>query len=273
MRVDFAVALAADELWGWPVDVLDSLLELRQRAWAGEISIEEWREQDAALRTGKPAVDTKEVEELQDELLVNGPIDAPEGAHRRLSGRLSALAYPAPSDEELWQELSATHKALTERRHERRVEEIARKNRDRITAWLTRPSSGMDPVTGLPWSWIAHYRAVDDPDLGRVPQYVDMARQLALDGASATDRQRADMIAPGNTSSERKLATSIAALNQNRLTWLPRLIYDAVSGNDELRPPVAKLASILSNAAVQQLLFEETSDGWLTSFDHDEQQA
>jgi hypothetical protein len=105
--MDFAQAVTADELWGWPVEVLDQLLELRQQAWRGEISLEECREQDAVIRSGLPDVDTDEVDDFQTEFAVNGPREVSAEARRQLTGRLTALVHPAPTDEELWDELAA----------------------------------------------------------------------------------------------------------------------------------------------------------------------
>jgi hypothetical protein len=76
--MDFAEALVAEELWGWPVDVLDQLWALHDRAWAGEISLEKWREQDAALRAGLPPVDHEEVGEFRLSWIMEGLRDAPE---------------------------------------------------------------------------------------------------------------------------------------------------------------------------------------------------
>ncbi|GDY34103.1 hypothetical protein GTS_57360 [Gandjariella thermophila] len=214
--------LAAEELWGWPVDVLDRLLELRQQAWKGAIPLEEWREGDAALRAGQPAVDKDEVEEFQQELMVNGPADLPREESGRLVGRLTALANRAPSDEQLWEELATVAKVLADRKRSSRLAATYHAARERIVTWLTRPGGGIDPVTGLPWSQIARYRIVDDPDLGRVPQYVDAARQLAKADASDEERARAEMLV--ETTRWQQIAGPMAELNQRYLTWFPRLI-------------------------------------------------
>ncbi|MGH3678725.1 MAG: hypothetical protein ACRDT2_00095 [Natronosporangium sp.] len=63
--MDFADALEADELWGWPVAVLDQLRELHELAHNGEISLEEWRERDATCRAGLPDIDTDEVRRFE----------------------------------------------------------------------------------------------------------------------------------------------------------------------------------------------------------------
>src|SRR6266516_4030192 len=94
--MDVRQALAADELWGWPVHVLDQLLALRQQAWRSEISLEEWREQDAVIRAGRPDVDTTEVDDFQTEFAINGPRDGPAESRSKLVGRLTALAHAPP---------------------------------------------------------------------------------------------------------------------------------------------------------------------------------
>ncbi len=139
--VDFADALAADELWGWPVEILDRLRSYA--TWPGmAASLEEWREQDAAHRARLPVVDADEVQEFQHEWLLNGSRDVPEDARGRLTGRLTVLAHPAPSDEELWDELSSLHEVLADPRRNRRSEEIYQMHRDRVAAWLTRGRLG-----------------------------------------------------------------------------------------------------------------------------------
>src|SRR2546423_1028427 len=92
----------ARELWGWPVEVLDRLRELSVQAWAGEISLEQWREQDAAERAGKPVVDREEISQLRIEWIEEPPEDVPDDVQDVLMTRLAALIQTAPSDDELW---------------------------------------------------------------------------------------------------------------------------------------------------------------------------
>ncbi|WP_137817000.1 hypothetical protein [Gandjariella thermophila] len=167
-------------------------------------------------------MDKDEVEEFQQELMVNGPADLPREESGRLVGRLTALANRAPSDEQLWEELATVAKVLADRKRSSRLAATYHAARERIVTWLTRPGGGIDPVTGLPWSQIARYRIVDDPDLGRVPQYVDAARQLAKADASDEERARAEMLV--ETTRWQQIAGPMAELNQRYLTWFPRLI-------------------------------------------------
>lgn len=252
-------ALAADKLWGWPVDVLDQLADLRKRAWRDELSLEEWREQDAARRSGLPAVDTKEVQALYVGWLMDGSLDTEAGG--QLGQRLTALTTGAPSDEDLWQSFERLTEDLDDRRRDRQLNKTFLKHRDRIVAWLTRPGGGVDPATGLPWSQIVHHRVVDDPELGSVPQYIGSARQVALRGLSDEARQRADLIR--DKSSAYDLGTAIADLQQERLTWLPRRLQEAAAGgDDEVRQLSRDLLRIWAHPKVQDLLMAETSQGW-----------
>lgn len=263
--MDFAEALEANELWGWPVEVLDRLLELRKLAWDGAISIEEWRERDSAHRVGMPDVDTKEVKEFQHDWLINGPLDVSEEDSSMLTGRLSTLAHPAPSDEDLWKQLERTHEAINDPEFDRELKEKFRTRKERVATWLTRPGSGIDSITGLPWSQIGRYRIVDVPDIGSVPQFVDSARQLAVSNAEAAERQRASLLV--GTPEWHRVETSMANLNQRHLIWLPRLLLEAVADDEGLRPLLADVTHIWSDLRVQRLLLEETSRGWPAPFD------
>jgi hypothetical protein len=263
--VDYEEALVAAELWGWPTDVLDRLLELRKQAGRGEISIEEWREQDAAQRVGMPAIDANEVREFQVDVVLDR-LDSSEAA-RQLVGRLTALAHQAPTDEELWGELAAIRENIAESKRDRRLSETLQDHRQRIVTWLTRPGSGIDPVSGLPWSQVARYRAVDLPGFGAVPQSVESARRLAVTDASDADRQRAHLLI--ETPERQPVAELAAELEQQRLTWLPRLILDAVDDDESLRPLLQDLTNIWADPRLQRLLFAETARGWPAAVDQE----
>ncbi|MCW6003496.1 hypothetical protein K1W54_02700 [Micromonospora sp. CPCC 205371] len=265
--MEIADALAADELWGWPVDVLERLLDLRQRAGNGEISLEDWREQDAAVRAAMPAVDLDEVRQFEDRWVEEWVIKGLDDEGERLTGRLTALTSPAPSNEQLWGNLARMHEALADRRQDRRRRELYESHRDRIVAWLTWPSGDIDAETGLPWPQVAQYRIIDDPDLGPVPQYVDSARRLAEKHATTEDRERAEMVR--DRSANRRLAASRAKLEQNRLTWLPDLLHDGIEEDATMRPLLADLAHIWGDPRVQRLLIAETSHGWPADYNRD----
>lgn len=185
--MDVAEAVTAEELWGWPVGVLDHLYALQRAAWAGSVSIDEWREQDAALRVDQPAVSAEEVGETLSTWIGAGELNLRE--HGALLGRLTMLANPAPTDEQLWAQLESVL-ARAGRVQGFDLSSVDDEKRDRIAGWLTRPGSGIDEVTGLPWSVVARFRVVDS-----VPQSVAEARKAALHEATESERERADLLA------------------------------------------------------------------------------
>ncbi|TCO58291.1 hypothetical protein [Actinocrispum wychmicini] len=146
----------------------------------------------------------------------------------------------------------------------RTLQEKLRARRDRIAAWLTRPGSDLDPTSGLPWSQIARYRVIDDPDLGPVPQYVEAARQLAMRNASEADRHRASMAALDRND---KLAALAADVNAERLTWLPSLLVTAARADHSVQPLSAQQLRVWADPQVQRLLMNETGGGWPEPFD------
>lgn len=265
-------ALVAGNLWGCPVDILDRLLQLR-RGMEGGITLDEWREKDTALREGLPAVDEDEVTAFQTEVLVDTSLDPSDDAANQLIGRLSVLVHPAPTDKELWDELSELARERdipgSRRRHreefDRRLDEAKQRRRERIVRWLIRPESEVDSVTGLPWSQIACYRVVEHSQLGPVPQYVDAARKLARAVALPTELQRADLVADSAIGTG--LDTAMADLKQNRLTWFLQLVGESAEDDEGLQPVMADLLSIWADQRVQKLLIEETALGWPPPYD------
>lgn len=263
--MDIRQAAEANELWGWPVEVLDRLLDLRQRAWRGAVSIEDWRQQDAAARAGQPIVDVKEAKELQHEVLVGPDTGVSEEASHRLVGRLTALTHPAPSDEELWDELASGIEILSDSPSDRQLSEIHRRHQERIVTWLTRPGSAIDPVSGLSWSRIGRFRVVQDPELGPVPQYVHTARKLADEDADELERRRAGWVRePGYPS---KLTAPVAELQQSQLTWLPELLLHAADSEEQLRPLADQLRLVWTDPRTQRILMRETAAGWPAPYD------
>lgn len=229
-------------------------------------------------RTPRRAIDRDEVQQFQDQWItaryVNGSVDVPKEEGDRLTGRLTVLLSPAPNDNELWQELATVHERLADRHRGRRSRATSDRSppldraeqqayqtiRDRLAGWLTRPGGDLDPVTGLPWSQINQYRIIDDPDIGPVPQYIEMARKLAEDNAGPEDRQRAEMVR--EAPDWQRFAVPMAELHADRLTWLPSLLLDAADYDDELRPLLADLLRVWADPRVQRLLLAETSRGW-----------
>ncbi|TDP97738.1 hypothetical protein [Labedaea rhizosphaerae] len=179
--MDLAEAVEADQLWGWPVEVLDHLLFLQRQAWSGRLPLESWRAEDASLREGQPAVDAVAVESALTEWVASGELQL--GAHGGLLGRLTVLANRPPSDDDLWVELITVAKRAGAADANPRFVEVDLARRDLIVSWL-RSSDSVDAVTGLPWSVVARFGSE-----------VDDARQAALDGVAADERSCADLVA------------------------------------------------------------------------------
>lgn len=178
--MDLTEAVTADRLWGWPVGLLDRLLELHQQAWAGAVPVEAWRAQDAELRSGQPDVDAEEVGAALTDWVGSGQLDL--RTHGQLLGRLTMLANRPPTDDDLWADLVELAARATPESSGARAA-VDRERQDRIAGWLARPGSGIDAVTGLPSSSIAQR---GEP--------VDRARQEALDAATDVERHCAGLL-------------------------------------------------------------------------------
>ena len=179
--MELTEAVAAEQLWGWPVEVLDRLLLLQRQAWSGQLPLAQWRTADAALREGQPPVDPAAVESALTEWVASGELQL--GAHGGLLGRLTVLANHPPSDDDLWAELITVAKRAGAADANPRFAEVDLARRDLIVSWL-RPSGSVDAVTGLPWSVVARYGSS-----------VDAARQAALDDLAEDERACADLLA------------------------------------------------------------------------------
>ncbi|GAA1994732.1 hypothetical protein [Amycolatopsis minnesotensis] len=260
--MDFAEMLAADVLWGCSVEVLDQLEELRRQAWEGVITVQQWREQDAEIRAELPTVDQEAVREFQTAWMVEGPRDAPDDGFTRVTRRLSALIQPAPTEDDLWRRLVDIDEDLKDPKFGREVQDRFRDSRDRVVVWLLESDRNRDSVSGLPWSEVAQYRVIEDPDLGPIPQYLDTARQLAYENTSALERDRARLIVGEWDAKYAALSANVGAL---RFTGLPRLLVEAAQADDGLRGLAGDQLRIWTDPAVQQVLMNQTAAGWPAS--------
>lgn len=138
----------------------------------------------------------------------------------------------------------------------RETREAYQKRCDRVATWPIR-SGFVDAASGLPWAQVARYRVIDEPELGPVPQYVDGARQAAPAAASDQDQRRAELIRA--SPQWQRFGERFAQLEQDRLTWLPRLLIDS---DDELTALRTDLLRIWSDPGMQRLLLKETASGW-----------
>ncbi|HEY5990122.1 MAG TPA: hypothetical protein VIV12_27605 [Streptosporangiaceae bacterium] len=95
------------ELFGWPVRLLDQLMELHHLGDRGEIRIDEWRRRDALLRAAGPGQSPREqmeaIREAALEVWVDAPADDEETRKKMflLAERLGAALHGAPSDQVL----------------------------------------------------------------------------------------------------------------------------------------------------------------------------
>ncbi|MER7589344.1 hypothetical protein ABTW72_17595 [Micromonospora sp. NPDC127501] len=261
--MDVQAAMEASTLFGWPIESIDKLRALRQQANEGLLPIAEWRSQDKALRERLPALSEDE-QKLLDQLsidIITTRAYRNEGGELLLS-RLHAIEHPAPDNAKLREEL--TQLATLAQKHPEDQEVLGRE-RARIVGWLLGDSNegDRDPLTMLPWSYIARFRTVDDPVLGLVPQPLTTARKLAIEQATA--EQRADAQAVGGQRVE-PLAEASAGLTLHSLTRFPKLVLEGAASNNEVREPAQTVRALWASPAIQQLLRQETSDGWPPEF-------
>jgi hypothetical protein len=174
--MDIAEAVAADQLWGWPVELLDRLLVLQRLAWTGQVPIEVWRAEDASLRDGRPPVDAEEVGATLAEWVSSGQLEL--GPHGGLLGRMTVLANRPPSDDDLWAELTVVAERADAEGKSPLFAEVDRGRRDLIVSWLARPESEIDTASGLPRTVIAQHGSPE----------------AALDKVSEVERQCAKLI-------------------------------------------------------------------------------
>lgn len=155
-RLDDLYALTGDEvgeLFGWPVSLLDKLAEIRESAESEEITLQEWRRQDAELRAVGPAQFAHDQIEttcraIRKALVDDDTADADEERLLLLLRRLRALANAAPDDDAIRQQFTR----LRERIAEETMPAIAdwlRETQARLRRWLV-ASGSIDERSGLP---------------------------------------------------------------------------------------------------------------------------
>ncbi|MGH3159221.1 MAG: hypothetical protein ACRDNF_21970 [Streptosporangiaceae bacterium] len=157
-------ALAGDEvseLFGWPVGLLDQLTGIQNAAHRDEITIHEWRRQDAELRATGPArfpIDQRDAtcQAAEEAWLDHDGEDAAGKRMRRLFYRLRAVSDAATDDDELRQRLTRLDERIAEERMPALVDQL-RKIRARACRWLV-TSGSIDEQSGLPWDYLAFPR-------------------------------------------------------------------------------------------------------------------
>jgi hypothetical protein len=177
--MEIAEAVAAEQLWGWPVSLLDELLFLQRKAWSGQLPLASWRAEDASLREGQPEVDAAEVEAALNDWVSSGQLQL--GPHGVLLGRLTVLANRPPSDDDLWVELIAVAKRAFAEDANPRFAEVDKARGALIVSWLARDGSDIDAESGLPASLVAKHDSAE----------------AALDALPDLERQCAGLIVAG----------------------------------------------------------------------------
>jgi hypothetical protein len=264
IRPDDLDALAADEvseLFGWPVGLLDQLTAIQNAAHRGEITIHEWRQQDAELRTAGPVQFPRDQIDATCHAAQAAWLDHDDDATgermRRLCHRLRAATNTAPDDDELQQRLIRLDQRIAEERMPALVDAF-RETRTRICRWLV-TSGSIDEQSGLPWDYLARYRWQQDPVLGQVPVFVNVARQQALTEASEEIIRSAQQICPEG----RAYFAPVAELEQLALTRFPARILEAANSGDPDAIALADQTRLLwQSAEAQRFLLRETARGW-----------
>ncbi|RAN94820.1 hypothetical protein LAH08_05707 [Micromonospora noduli] len=168
------------------------------------------------------------------------------------------MVSPAPDNAELRQQLSRF--AALSREFDAEGRAMLEEERQRVIRWLREEDDGdRDPKTMLPWSFIAKFRVVEEPELGPVPQPVNAARKQAM--GRATAEQMADALAMGGQRAE-GLAEVSSDMMLYALTRFPKLVIQSAKDNADVTQHAQMLRSIWTSPEVQQLLREETSREW-----------
>ena len=133
------------ELFGWPVSLLDQILDVEGLAKDRVIWIDEWRRRDAELRAAGPRQFPREQAEEVWQASLEAWLDSftcgeeADGRMRRLAGRLGAALHGPPDATALRERLRRIDDHLTEER-DRRLRAESEQDRSLIAQWLA--SSG-----------------------------------------------------------------------------------------------------------------------------------
>jgi hypothetical protein len=249
--VDLEELLDADALFGWPLDTIDQLTLLEERADAGELSITAWRVQDAAVRAHLPAVEPGELAtatNLARDAIIRS--DTRTEATIRLHSRLSTIRRGAPTDADLRKQLGDLPRYL----NKPELADYAAERRERIIGWL-RDSGELDHETKLPWSLIAGFRTLTDPQLGVIPQSVTAARKRAIGAATTEQLDQARALGGGRVNA---VNAAFSDLTDSRMTYFAKLLLDDETTADQ----AALLCELWQHPATQDALRRATADGW-----------
>jgi hypothetical protein len=256
------------ELFGWPVGLLDRIVELHDRAYRFEIEIGEWRLREAELRAAGPArsptgqIETARCASLKAWLDMPAGTDDAMGRILRLTRRLEAALHGAPDDANLRAQLRQIDEMLRSERH-RGIEARLREERNLVAWWLA-SSARLDYITGLPWDYLARYRWLPDPVLGMVPAFLQVARWRALTEAPGEMVDLARQLQP-----EAMRYPASEELSQLALTRFPsRIIEAAGSGDQDAAALAGQVLRLWQSDETQRFLLRETARRWPENLRH-----
>jgi len=251
------------ELFGWPVSLLDQILDVESLAGDRVIWIDEWRRRDAELRaTGPKRFPRQQAEDVWQASL-EAWLDSfsrgeeADGRMRRLAGRLGAALYGPPDATALRERLRRIDDHLAEER-DRRLRAESQQHRDLVAQWLAAPGP-LDDVTGLPWDLLARYRWRPDPVLGQVPTPLNAARQWALAEAPPETLRLARQFRPDGLDG---LAAAGGDLEQLALTTFPRRIVETAERGTRQAKLAEQVLRLWHAPATRRFLLRETASGW-----------
>jgi hypothetical protein len=128
-------------LLGWSIEDIDRLRSLERQAGEDMLTIADWREQDAALRSQLPPPDATELRAAT-ELARDADRQHRyrDDATRTLADRLHTISTPAPTDDDLRRQLLR----LASYANDPALRDVVAEDRRRIIGWLQH-STDLDP--------------------------------------------------------------------------------------------------------------------------------
>jgi len=253
-------------LFGWPVPLIDEVGSLSRAAYDGRIDLDEWRRRDRDLRAPMPPLASpglvtalhRRVTEAWREARRGSSDSADAEALLTMMGRLRYLTEAAPTDAELFHELSGITRQLREYSQHDNLNRSLGRRAELIRAWLA-TSPEFDLASGLEWSVVGRYRWVST-SLGAVPTFVDEARRLAL-----TDPANAQQAAAGaSIRGYDGLPPEVAAAEtrQAMLYSSFAILLDETWRRDGYQDVGDTIAELWNRPATRRLLMSVTAGGW-----------
>lgn len=142
--LDVLAGDSVSELFGWPVSLLDQMLDVESLAENRVIWIDEWRRRDAELRAAGPKRFPREQADDVWQASLEAWLDSftcgeeADGRMRRLADRLGAALHGPPDATALRERLRRIDDHLAEER-DGRLRAESEQHRDLIAQWLAAP--------------------------------------------------------------------------------------------------------------------------------------